>query len=192
MKITPNPSTFRIPQTQMQKPATEKDDSAKKNEATPNKPVDQYIPSENVPKAGYDKPTTKVDTVSIERLKAESEKAHENLMNLVRELLERQGISMKDAVSGKKEVVVDEQARLDAQAAIGEGGESSPEKVSDRIVDFAKAISGGDKSKFDLLKGAIEDGFNAAKEALGGTLPEISQKTFDMVMEKLNNWKEEA
>ncbi|MDV6379470.1 hypothetical protein ORD22_14740 [Sporosarcina sp. GW1-11] len=190
MKITPNPSTFKIPQPQ--KPTAEKEDAPKKNDSTANKPVDQYIPSEPMKSVTYEKPTTKVDTASIERLKAESEKAHENLRNLVRELLERQGISMEDAVSGKKEVVVDEQARLEAQAAIGEGGESSPEKVSDRIVDFAKAISGGDKSKFDLLKGAIEEGFNAAKDALGGTLPDISQKTYELVMEKLNQWKEEV
>ncbi|AXH99772.1 hypothetical protein DV702_08525 [Sporosarcina sp. PTS2304] len=189
MKITPNPANFRIPQTP--KPATEKEEAPKKHESAAKQPVDRYTPSENVPKVGYDKPTTKVDTASIERLKAESEKAHENLRNLVRQLLERQGITMEDAMSGKKEVVVDEQARLDAQAAIGEGGESSPENVSDRIVDFAKAISGGDKSKFELLKGAIEDGFAAAKNALGGTLPEISQKTFDLVMEKLNQWKDE-
>ncbi len=189
MKITPNPSTFKMPQTQ--KPAPVKEDAAKKNEATTPKQVDQYIPSENVKSVVYEKPTTKVDTATIERLKAESEKMYENLQNLVRELLERQGISIEDAISGKKKIVVDEQVRIDAEALIGEGGDQSPEKVSDRILEFANAISGGDKSKFELLKNSIEEGFNQAKQALGGTLPEISQKTYDLVMEKLNNWKDE-
>ena len=190
MKITPNLSTFKTPETQ--KPTHQKEEATKNNEATASKPVDQYIPSTNFKKAGYEKPMTKVDGPTIERLKAESEKAYENLQNLVRQLLERQGISVEDARSGKKEIVVDEQVRLDAEKSIGEGGEQSPEKVSDRILEFANAISGGDKSKFDLLKNSIEEGFNQAKQALGGTLPDISQKTYDLVMEKLNNWKDEA
>ncbi|WP_303969120.1 hypothetical protein [Sporosarcina ureae] len=190
MKITPNLSTFKMPQTQ--KPAPEKEEATKKNESTNNKPVDQYIPSTNFKNAGYEKPMTKIDGPTIERLKAESEKAYENLQNLVRELLERQGITVEDVRSGKKTIVVDEKIRLDAEKSIGEGGEQSPEKVSDRILEFANAISEGDKSKFDLLKSSIEEGFNQAKQALGGTLPDISQKTYDLVMEKLNNWKEEA
>lgn len=190
MKITPNQSTFRIPQTQ--KPTVEKEEAMKKNESTSNKQVDQYIPSEKVEKAGYEKPAFKADMTTIDRLKAESEKAHEQLRNVVRELLERQGITMEDAVSGKKEVVVDEQTRTEAQMAIGEGGEHSPEMVSDRLVEFANAVSGGDRSKFELLKNAIEEGFSEAKKALGGELPEISQKTYDLAMDKLNKWKEEV
>ncbi|MGF7184641.1 hypothetical protein GGQ84_000725 [Desulfitispora alkaliphila] len=50
---------------------------------------------------------------------------------------------------------------------IGDGGPFSPEVVSDRIVDFAKAM-------------------------LGGTLPEISYQTYDLVMEKLDAWKSET
>lgn len=188
MKITPSQPVFRTPP--VQKPAQENEEAAKKNAPAANKQVDQYIPSENVKRVTYEKPTYKTDTSTIERLKAESEQAHESLRNIVRELLKSQGITMKDALSGKKEVKVDEQTRLQAEAAISEGGEYSAEKVSDRIVEFANAISGGDKSKFDLLKGAIEEGFKAAKAALGGTLPEVSQKTYDLVMEKLNNWKE--
>lgn len=191
MKITPNQAAFNIPQTHMQKTAKEKEDTVKTNESIANKQVDQYIPSQQEKSVVYEKPMAKPDMPTIDRLKAESEKVHENLMNLVRQLLERQGITMEDAVSGKKEVVVDEQARLEAQAAIGEGGPLSPEKLSDSIVDFANAISGGDKSKYDLLKNAIEEGFNEAKKALGGELPEISQKTYDLVMEKLNKWKDE-
>ncbi|ARK24073.1 hypothetical protein SporoP37_04840 [Sporosarcina sp. P37] len=190
MKITPGQPVFRTPQTQ--KPAAENDKAANKNSSAPDKPVDQYIPSETVKSVTYEKPSAKADTATIERLKAESEQAYENLRNIVRELLERQGITMKEALSGEKEVVVDEQTRLQAEAAISDGGEFSAENVSDRIIEFANAISGGDKSTFEVLKNAIEEGFHAAKQALGGTLPDVSQKTYELVMEKLNNWKEEA
>lgn len=189
MKITPNPSSFRIPQ--KPEPNTVKQDTVMKNKATSNQQVDKYIPSEKEQSVTYEKPAYKADTQTIDRLKAESEKAYEQLANLVRELLQRQGMTFKEVASGEKELVVDEQARAEAQLAIGEGGEQSPEKVSDRIVEFANAVSGGDKSKFELLKNAIKEGFNAAKKALGGTLPEISQKTYDLVMEKLNKWNEE-
>lgn len=190
MKITPNQTTYVLPQTV--KPNPVKQEDVKKNEPTVNNPVDKYIPSEKEESITYKKPTYQADMPTIERLKAESEKAHEQLRNLVRQLLERQGIEMEDVVSGKREFIVDEQARLEAQASIGEGGENSPEVVSDRIVEFANAISGGDKSKFELLKNAIKEGFSQAKEALGGTLPEVSQKTYDLVMEKLDKWNEEA
>ena len=46
--------------------------------------------------------------------------------------------------------------------------------VSDRIVDAAKAFSGGDKNKLGLMRGAIEAGFKAAAGMFGGKLPEIS------------------
>ncbi len=188
MKITPNQPIFKTPQPL--EPATVKKEEAKNQESVHKQQVDQYIPSDKQESVTYKKPTTKVDMATIEQLKMESEKAHEQLRNLVRQLLERQGLTMEDVTSGKREFVVGEQARTEAQAAIGEGGEQSAEKVSDRILEFANAISGGDKSKFELLKNAIEQGFSEAKKALGGTLPEVSQKTYDLVMDKLDKWKE--
>jgi hypothetical protein len=38
----------------------------------------------------------------------------------------------------------------------------------------------------------VDKGFNEALEAFGGTLPEISYKTYDAVMEKLDAWAENA
>ncbi|MHA6259967.1 hypothetical protein ACXYMX_08625 [Sporosarcina sp. CAU 1771] len=188
MKIIPNQPASRIPKSS--EPASVRQDTVKENERSNNKQIDKYIPSNKEQSVVYEKPTYKVDTNTINRLKAESEKAYEHLRNLVHELLERQGLKFNDVASEDKEFFVDDQSRLEAQQAIGEGGAYSPEMVSDRIVEFANAISGGDKSKFDQLKNAIEDGFKEAKEMLGGVLPDISQKTYDLVMEKLNEWKE--
>ncbi|NLT47392.1 MAG: hypothetical protein GXX92_03155, partial [Clostridiales bacterium] len=52
-------------------------------------------------------------------------------------------------------------------------------------------ISGGDKSKFEELKGAIDQGFQAAREALGGYLPEICEETYRETMRKLVIWATE-
>lgn len=148
--------------------------------------TDEFVKSdESAKKVTYDKP--KVDQATIQKLQEESDRAYNHLKQIVAQLLERQGLTFQEL----KRVEVDEQARLEASALIGEGGELSPEKVSDRIVEFAKAISGGDKEKIELLRGAIEKGFEEAARILGGELPEISQKTYDLVMEKLDKWMEE-
>jgi len=75
-----------------------------------------------------------------------------------------------------------------AQAAISEDGEYGVEAVSNRLVDFAIAVSGGDKSKLSELVSAIDKGFAEAKKTLGGELPDISQQTYDATIKKLNAW----
>ena len=144
-------------------------------------------------KVTYDKP--KVDQKTIQQLKDESEKAHAQLKQIVTALLKRQGLEFQEISQIKpadlKEVTSDEIAQKEAQAMLDEGGDLSAGKVSDRIVDFAKAISGGDKSKFDLLKKAIDDGFEAAGIEFGAELPEICQETYKLTMEKLEAWAKE-
>lgn len=168
---------------------TAKDKEAKTEQAA-TEPKDEYIPSGSEgKKATYDKP--KVDQTTIARLKEESDRAYSHLRKMVEELLARQGKTFHDVELGD-EIEVDEATRLEAQALIGEGGDLSPEKVSDRIVEFAKALSGGDLSKFEELKQAIEEGFMQAAHVLGGELPEVSQRTYDLVMEKLEQWKNEG
>lgn len=150
---------------------------------------DKYTPgARNLEKATYDKPGTKIDQKALAEVKKAAEAANSQLKALVKELLARQGMTFKEALDSAAEVEVDEKAVAEANELISAGGKYSPEAVSDRIVNFAKAISGGDTEKYDLLKDAIEKGFNEARELLGGSLPEISGKTYDLVMEKLDNW----
>jgi len=150
---------------------------------------DKYIPGDsNVEKTTYDKPATKIDQEALAEVKKAADEANSRLKALVKELLARQGMTFKEAINSPEEIKVDEKAVTEANELISEGGKFSPEAVSDRIVNFAKAISGGDIDKYELLKEAIEKGFNEAKELLGGSLPDISNKTYDLVMEKLDNW----
>lgn len=175
--INPNVNVTKVPQREVQKPI--------------EKRVDTYTPSTEEKNITYDKPSYKIDADAIERLKAEAEKNYESLRQLVRQLLERQGIKLEDALSGEVTLEIDEETRLEAEAAISDGGPLSPENVSDRIVEFAIAISGGDKSKLSLLKDAIDEGFQAAAKVLGGSLPDISYETYDLIMEKLDAWANE-
>lgn len=126
---------------------------------------------------------------AVMQLKRQSQDAHAQLRRIVESLLRRQGMSFQQVLGGEN-IEVDEQARLEAQELISEDGILGIEAVSNRIVDFAKAISGEDKSKLESLRKSIDKGFKEAERILGG-LPEISQKTYDRIMEKLDAWENE-
>lgn len=134
----------------------------------------------------YKRPAGKVEQATIEKLWAESERTYESLRRLVEQLLLRQGRTLETLGDGA--VTVDEEARAEAAALIADDGPLGAESVSERIVDFAKAISGGDPSKIGVLRDAIEEGFRQASQMLGG-LPEVSLRTYDLVMEKLAAWE---
>lgn len=106
---------------------------------------------------------------------------------LLSRLLERQGITFEEAQGGKT-VAIDPETRAEAQALISEDGYWGVEKTSARIVEFAIAGAGGDTTRLEEIKAAIDNGFGMAAETLGGSLPEISTKTYDAVMEKLDQW----
>ncbi|HZK57104.1 MAG TPA: hypothetical protein VFD17_02240 [Clostridia bacterium] len=156
-----------------------------------NKAV-EHEPSQDKKPVTYTKTGHIYDQATINKLKRQSEEAYSYLRGLVEKLLLRQGHSIETITMDEwDKIKVDETARLEAQSLIEPGGPLSAEAVSDRIVDFAKAISGGDIEKLDKLKGAIEKGFKQA-EAILGELPEISRKTYDLIMEKLDAWVNEA
>lgn len=148
---------------------------------------DKLTKSEPVEKITYDKPAPVRNEQEIQRLMEESNRAHQHLRELVIRLLERQGMSADRLKEEGLEVKMDDEARADLEAMLAHDGEYGVEKTSDRIVDFAIALSGGDKAKAGLLKDAIIQGFKEAEKALGG-LPEISQKTYDRVIEKFDAW----
>lgn len=88
----------------------------------------------------------------------------------------------------KKQLGITQDERTEMKEEL-ETGKWSPEAVSDRILEFAKSISGGDKSKIELLRNAVKKGFEDVKGILGGKLPEVSEKTYDLVMKKFDEWE---
>ena len=142
-------------------------------------PAAVYEKAENNTSHIYDKAT-------ITKLKKDSQQAHAQLIRIVQEMLKRQGKTL-ELLDEDEIVEVDETARLEAQALIGPDGPLGAEAVSQRLVDFAIAISGGDKSKADSLRAAIEQGFDEAEKILG-ELPEISKETYKLTMEKFDAW----
>ncbi len=64
------------------------------------------------------------------------------------------------------------------------------EDFANRIFNFAKNLANGDDSKIDLLEEAFEKGFQEAKSAFGGWLPDRCYETYDLVKEKFAEWRE--
>jgi phosphoenolpyruvate-protein kinase (PTS system EI component) len=169
------------------KKAEEKQQNIQKDETG----VILELGNSDVKSATYSKPAQARDSKEISRLWKESEKAHESLRSLVENLLLRQGKKIENVFSGKDMLFVDAEARAEAEKLVAEDGELGVKAVSDRIVNFAKALSGGDKSKLDELRAGIEKGFRQAERAFGGKLPDISKATYDEVMKKLDEWENE-
>lgn len=151
----------------------------------------------------YDKTSTATATTTdyktqnsalIQKLKQDSEDRVNQLKSIVQQMMTKQGNAIGQAddiwsflASGN--YTVDEAAKKKAQEEISENGYWGVNQTSDRIVDFAKALSGGDTSKADMLLEAFKKGFKEATGAWGKELPEISQKTYDAVVEKFDKWK---
>lgn len=136
---------------------------------------------------------TKAQTEKIQALKDYTGEMSGQLKQMVIDLLKNQGYS-DGQITNKQlgDVKVDKDTQMKAQQLIATGGELSAEKVSDKIVEFAKSLSGGDKSKIKELRAAIEEGFGQAKQALGGVdMPDVTKETHKLIQEKLDAWEKE-
>lgn len=150
------------------------------------------------------KETTKVSAKSytqntelVNKLKADAESHTQQLQNIVQQLMTKQGQTYNNAndmwrflASGKFEV--DEATKLQAQKDIAEDGYWGVKQTSDRIIDFAKALTGGDPSKIEKMREAFQKGYKQAEKTWGGELPDISKQTYDAVMEKFDKMAEDA
>lgn len=137
----------------------------------------------------------------VAKLKADAEERTSQLRSLVEKMMSKQGTAIGKADSmwsflanGKFEdadgnSLLTASDIAQAQADVAEDGYWGVEQTSDRILDFAKALAGDDPEKADELLEAFKKGFELATKSWGDTLPDISQQTYDAVVEKFNNWK---
>lgn len=138
--------------------------------------------------------TKKTDYALVAKLKADAEQRTSQLRSLVEKMMTKQGTAIASADSmwsflAGGNFTVDAETKAQAQADIAEDGYWGVEQTSDRILDFAKALSGNDPEKADLLLDAFKKGFGEATKSWGKKLPDISQRTYDAVLEKFDKWK---
>ena len=170
-----------------------KENTEPKSKGEENNAAAVYEKGEQVP----EQKVYKQDSATVERLKAEAERRYQSLRDLVQKLLQKQGQTMEDATDiyallREGKVKVDPEVSAQAQKDIAEDGYWGVEQTSERILSFAKALSGGDPSKAEELIDAVKKGFEEATKAWGGTLPEICQKTLDTAISKMEAWRDSA
>ena len=144
-----------------------------------------YEPSKNT--ASTAKPTYKPDTNLINKLKADADARTAQLRSLVEKMMAGQANAYGKANDiwsflRKGDYTVDPATKKQAQADIAEDGYWGVNQTSDRIIDFANALTGGDPDKIEDMRAAFEKGFKRAGKTWGGDLPDISQRTYEAVM----------
>jgi hypothetical protein len=128
----------------------------------------------------------------VEALLEESNRKAQEIINLILPLVEQQGLNLAKVVSGEQKLTADPETIAAAKAAIGPDGEFGVRKTAERILSFAKGAIGGDASKLDKIRAAVERGFKEAADILGGALPEISQQTLSAIEAEFDRWKAEG
>ena len=140
------------------------------------------------------KATYKVDQKQIDRLKADAESHKKQLQDIVDKLITKQGQAF-DIANGKNlknlyaGLKVDAKTRAQAQADISEDGYYGVKHTSQRIFDFAMALSGGDPDKMEKMRSAFEKGFKQATKSWGDKLPDICHQTYDAVQSLFDDYK---
>ncbi len=172
---------------------------------TPAKQAENTVPAEKTEDAAavYEKTAGAVkakyepDLNLVQRLKDDAAAREASFRSLVQKSIMGQGNALaagdefwRFLASGN--FTVTEAAKAEAQKAISEDGYWGVNQTSDRIIEFAKALTGGDPDKIEEMRGAFEKGFKEATKTWGKDLPEISGKTYDAVMQKFDKWAEEG
>lgn len=150
------------------------------------------------------KATYTMDTATLSKISMQVEAKYASLRATVENLFSKQSVKNGEAqgltydqifkkYNGRlkelyQNLEVDKETSLAAQQEISEDGFWGVKQTSQRAIEFAKALSGGDTSKYELLKNAIEEGYKAAEEAWGGELPEICKQTQEATLKGLEEW----
>lgn len=143
------------------------------------------------------KKTYTQNTDLVNKLKADAESRAQQLQNIVQQLLTKQGKTYNTAndiwrTLAGGDFQVDAATKAQAQADIAEDGYWGVKKTSERILDFATALTGGDPDKIEEMRAAFEKGYKMAEKTWGGKLPDISKRTYDAVMAGFDKMAEEA
>ena len=154
------------------------------NEAKKKDTVEEgatYEASKTTAKA--EKAYSKTSSNVVAKMKADTQARLEQMQSLVTKMFQKQGVTIGNA---------DDAATIaQAKEDIGENGYWGVNQTSDRLVDFAIALSGGDEEKMKKMVSAVEKGFKQATKAWGKDLPGISSDTYSATMDKFDKWFED-
>ncbi len=128
----------------------------------------------------------------VQALKDDAEQRKQQLIDIVRKSMSGQASTWNKSQGLKslfENLTVDADTIAQAKKDIATDGYWGVDQTSDRILDFAKALSGGDSSKADELLEAFKKGYKQATGAWGDELPSLCKDTYDTVVKKFDEWK---
>lgn len=149
-----------------------------------------YEPTLEMPTKTY-----KANEELITKLKLDAQDRINQLQNIVQQLISKQADASGKATDiwgflREGKFTVDPETKAQAEKDIAEDGYWGVKQTSERIIDFAMALTGGDPSKVESMRDAFKKGFEQAEKTWGGKLPDISQKTYDAVMKRFDELAE--
>lgn len=149
-----------------------------------------------------EEPTEKIGkyTVDMEKVQAMKDETEHRMLQLFSDTVKGTSLKQLGGVRGileklragedvTLEIEYTEEDVDQAKIDVAEGGYWSAAETSDRLVDFAKALSGGDPEKAAMLKDAFVSAFKEVEEMFGGELPELSYNTYELTMSKFDAWE---
>lgn len=132
----------------------------------------------------------------VSKLQADQEARHKQLTDMVQKLFSTQANKYGQSndmwrflASGN--FTVDAATKTQAQADIAEDGYYGVKKTSERMFEFAMALTGGDVDKMKEMQSAVEKGYKQAEKTWGGNLPDISKQTLDATNQLFEDYYKE-
>ena len=142
-----------------------------------------------------DRTTTKQksNAAVVAQMKQDLADRTNKMRSLVADMFSKQGqtfASSSDMIKAlaNGELKVDSATAAQAKEDISEDGYWGVKQTSDRIFDFAQALSGGDKDKMQSMLEAFKKGYEQATGAWGKELPSLCKDTYDAVEKKFNDY----
>ena len=169
------------PAEKAEKPTDETVEAGKEN-------VDTYVP-EDKNKVEEDAGTTyKPNAALVKAMKDEQAANQQRFVEMMKSMLTKQG-----KVYGQStDYTVSAEVQAAAKEAIAEDGYWGVKQTSERMVNFGKALVGGDPARAGEMRDAFIKGYEAAAKVWGGALPDIAKETYDASMKLFDEWEKEG
>jgi len=182
-----NNSSYYTPASSSSKKSAETDNTKKSTESTQKNKGVVYEKSSSTKSSNY----VKDNTAIVNKLKADAEARISQMRDLVSQMMSQQGSTIGKADSmwrflANGNFTVSADVKAQAQKDIADDGYWGVDQTSSRIVDFAVALAGDDPKQLEKMRDAFKKGFDQATNTWGKKLPDISQRTYQAVMDKFD------
>jgi hypothetical protein len=116
------------------------------------------------------------------------DQSRDQMISMQKQILEKVFGAVKE---DEKEVSPEDVEQLEALMPEYWSAESTAQRIVDFATSFFDAAKGDGQDFMQRIKSAIEQGFGEARDALGelpGVVSALTEKTYSLVMEKLDSW----